>query len=685
MVATIKVLMVTREGTGDPRYGLGKSLAPVLAEFRQLGIEVGYVSRLDLGARANQFLSGFQRSLLWLLHRHLLDQDTLALAYGIAERVNMGRLAAKLARREGYTHIHCHDPVIAWGFRLFTRLRRIPGLRWGITEHGFGSYMQAFHEDGALLPTSRMRWLRSWEARILQRADWVITPTKGCRAQLARDLSIYPTPNHWRVIPHPCPWLRQYERREARNLLGWETGACYIIAVGRLAPLKQFPAVVEACASLADPRLRLVIIGDGDRAPLRQLAEDLGLAQRLQFAASDDMGLFYAAADIYVSTSITESFGLANLEALAAGVPSICTAVGGVPDVVGTGAYLIPPGDPVALRYALRELIQDPGARARLARRGLERLANWPDATEVAGLYLAAYTGADEPPRAARPPVAIDGASFWSRLAAEWGHCPLPAPLELPRDASILVIAPHPDDEVLACGGTLARLSQRNCHIHVAIVTDGAKGDPLNYYADDDDVARLRRAESRSALGLLGIENVHFLGYPDGGFQVTSEALTCLGKLLSDIRPAWLFLPSPLDYHRDHVNVALATVRAWESDGYQARAFLWEFWQPLPATWVVDIGEVFELRQQAAHRYVVPHRYCDYSSACAQLTGFRGFYLEGGGHAEAFMELDPACVWPMVDHLLGLRAFQEQALNGGSGQTALGEGLAEESLGLRHT
>jgi LmbE family N-acetylglucosaminyl deacetylase len=179
----------------------------------------------------------------------------------------------------------------------------------------------------------------------------------------------------------------------------------------------------------------------------------------------------------------------------------------------------------------------------------------------------------------------------------------------------------------------------------------------------DDDVARLRRAESRSALGLLGIENVQFLDYPDGGFQVTGEALACFGKLLSDIRPAWLFLPSPLDYHRDHVNVALAAVRAWERDGYQARAFLWEFWQPLPATWVVDIGEVFELRQQAAHCYVVPHRYCDYSSACAQLTGFRGFYLEGGGHAEAFMELDPACVWPMVDHLLSLRAFQEQALN----------------------
>lgn len=667
MVAPIKVLMVTREGKGDRRYGLGKSLTPVLAALLPNGVETGYVTRLDLGRRANRFLSGLQRFLIRLHQWHLLDLDTLALAYGIAERVNMGRLAAKLARRDGYTHIHCHDPVIAWGFRQFTRLRPLPGLRWGLTEHGFGCYMQAFHEDGALLPTRRMRWLRSREAHILQCADWVITPTRGCRAQLARDLSVYPIPEHWRVIPHPCPGLNHYERRQARDLLGWEPGTCYIIAVGRLAPLKQFPAIVEACANLADPRLRLVIIGDGDRTPLQQLAEDRGLAPRLLFAVGDDMGLFYAAADIYVSTSITESFGLANLEALAAGLPCICTAVGGVPDVVGAGAYLIPPEDPSALCHALRELIQDPGARACLARRGLERVANWPDTATVADLYLAAYAGSDEPHSGSQSPVKIDPVHFWSKFAAELGHCPLPTPLDLPRNARILVIAPHPDDEVLACGGTLALLSQRNCHIHVAIITDGAKGDPLNHCAGD--LAQLRSEESRTALKQLGIENIRFLGYPDGDFLVTDEALICLGQLLSEIRPDWLFLPSPLDFHRDHVNVALSAVRAWESDGFHARAFLWEFWQPLPATWVVDIGEVFELRQQAARCYEIPHHYCDYASACSQLTGFRGFYLNGGGKAEAFMELDRASVWPTIDHLLSLRAFQEQALNREQGRT----------------
>jgi glycosyltransferase involved in cell wall biosynthesis/LmbE family N-acetylglucosaminyl deacetylase len=652
--------MVTREGAGDRRYGLGKSLGPLIDELQRRGAHVGYVSQVDLGARAVAVMRSFQRLILKLLNRGIISEDTMALAYGFAERANMGRLAAKLAAREGYTHIHCHDPIIAWGYRFFMRFLRRKGARWGITEHGFGSYMQAIHEDGAQLATRRMRFLRSLEAGILQAADWVVLPTQGCRVQLARDLSVHPIPGHWRVIPHPRPTLRRYDRREARDLLGWEAGACYVIAVGRLAPLKQFPALIKACAKLSDPRVRLVIIGDGDRSALRQLADHLGWGPRVQFAASDDMGLYYSAADIYVSTSITESFGLANLEALAAGVPSICTTVGGVPDVVGTGAYLIPAGDERALIQALRELVADPGARARLVRRGLERLAPWPDAADVTALYLAAYEGLDGPPRAVRRPVLIDSGDFWSCLVADFDHCPLPRPLDLPRDSTILVIAPHPDDEVLACGGTLALLRKRNCRIHVAIVTDGARGDPLHY--SEEDVTTRRAAESRSALQLLGIDDVYFLGYRDGGFRASDETQARFGEIIGRLRPDWLLLPSPLDFHRDHISISLAALRAWETDGYRARAFLWELWQPLPATWVVDIGDVFALRQQAANCYQLPHLYCDYAGASAHLTGFRGLYIGGGGHAEAFLEVEPASVWSTVDHLLSLRTLQEHAL-----------------------
>ena len=664
------VLMVTREGAGDRRYGLGKSLAPLVCAFAERGMEIGYVSQADLGNRARKFQLSFHRFLLRLFNFKLISQESLSLAYGIMERINMGRLAAKLAAGGKYSFVHCHDPVIAWGYKAFAALRRVTGVRWGVTEHGFGSYMQAFHEDGALIGTRRMRFLRRWEARILHQAAWVLMPTQACRAQLARDLSVHPIPSHWQVISHPLPSLTNYTRQKARTKLNWEFDAFYIIAVGRLAPLKNFPALVRACADLADPSVRLVIIGDGDRTPLITLADELGFSSRISFAVSDDMGAYYSAADLYVSTSKTEAFGLANLEALASGLPCLCTAVGGVPDVVGNGAYLIPSEDPDSLLAVLRELVADPGQRARLCRRGLERVAHWPGIDSISQCYLAAYHGKDCVVAIAEKSSPPRFENFWAKLASEFEHCPLPSQLQLPGGSTILVVAPHPDDEVLACGGTLALLRKHNCHVTVAIVTDGAMGDPSGYFSGN--IAQLRADEAKTALSFLGVQDIRYLDYPDGAFFATDESKTHFIKLLEELQPSWIFLPSPLDFHRDHVNVALAVLDAWLHLKGEQRLFFWELWQPLPATSVVNIDEVFQAKQNAASCYHLPHRYCDYLGVSSKLTGYRSLYLENSQQAEAFMEIMYNQAEVVIDALLSLRAYQEVVLSSKPRLTAPG-------------
>ena len=88
--------------------------------------------------------------------------------------------------------------------------------------------------------------------------------------------------------------------------------------------------------------VELVLLGEGDRQALVQMAESAGFGDRLHFFVTDHPAPFFRASDLYVSMSASESFGLANLEALAAGLPAVCTAVGGVPEVVGNGAWLIP-------------------------------------------------------------------------------------------------------------------------------------------------------------------------------------------------------------------------------------------------------------------------------------------------------------------------------------------------------
>ena len=387
----MKILMVTRETQSDRRYGIGRSLMPMVEELRRRGIRADYLCQADLG----------QRALLWQ-HRlqHLLSSlpsminthtNFSTLFQVLLERFNMGRLAAKLAANQSYTHVHCHDPIIAAGFRFFSRF--YPGCQavWGVTEHGFGCYAQAIHEDGVHLGRHIMRIMRHWEASTLLAAAWVIAPTHSGIAQIAHDLGISPVPANWYPLAHARPVLNHYGKEEARSRLGWNDDAVYILAVGRIAPVKQFPLLIEACARLKIKKdLQLVILGEGNYDDLQKLAQQLGLPREIMFTTTEDIGLYLCAADLYVSTSASESFGMANLEALTAGTAAICIAVGGVPEVVGDGAFLIEP-DLDALTEAMQSMLSNRALCETIAKKGQTKARTWPDIIEITNTYEAIY------------------------------------------------------------------------------------------------------------------------------------------------------------------------------------------------------------------------------------------------------------------------------------------------------
>jgi glycosyltransferase involved in cell wall biosynthesis/LmbE family N-acetylglucosaminyl deacetylase len=655
----MKILMVTRERADDRRYGLGKTLTPIVEELRTRTVEVGYLSQEDVGARAGNAMMRLSGLAETACRRGLIEEPTAALLLAIAERLNMGRLACKIAHRDGYTHVHCHDPIIAHGLRLFGLGRRRRFV-WGVTQHGFGSYTQALHDDGAPLKVRRMRLLRRLELSILRRAEWVICPNERSLAALARDLAAYPIPSHWRAIPHSRPPEFLSDRASARKALGWDDAAFYIIGVGRLAPLKQFDVLIRAFAEVNHQDVRLVIIGGGDASRLRRVATQLQVEDRVSFAVTDTMSPYYAGADLYVSTSATESFGLANLEALCAGVPSICTSVGAVPDVMGAATYLVPPGDVRTLASAMRELIDSPALRSRIVRRGLARAACWPSPAAVAESYVRAYEGAphiDLHQDCRDEARHFSAARLWRPIIDRLPICPLPGLLPLPVGQKVLVFAPHPDDEVLACGGTLALLQDSGCQVRVIIMTDGSQGDPSHHF--EGDISARRYCESRTALEKLGITDVEFYGEPDGGLSSGSETVAKIRRSIDAFGPDLLFLPPLLDHHRDHVAGSLAVLEAWHESGTLARAFMWELWQPLPVNCVTDITSVFDRRQRAANCYSTALKYCNYPRATGGLAAYRALYLAQGNYAEGFLELDPHSVWSDVDNLLGLRAGEE--------------------------
>lgn len=381
------VLLVTRELGDDRRYGLGRSLQPIVAGLERLGWRVLYLSQEDLPQKSKvrraKLLGRFNKlpGIRNIAHRQIQLS-------AVTERLQMGWFAARTAQRESFSTVYLHDPWIACGFWIGIKLLGLTGIRWGIAEHGFGCYSRATHEDGLVQGPRTQRFLRRIEAFILNAAHWVTAPTTLSLDQLARDLALPHTPNHWHAVPHTTSHISQQCRDLARRNLGWSQDHTYVLGIGRLAPLKRFDLLVNGYIDLAltHPLLHLQLLGGGNQLPFQQMADAAGVGDRIHFSLVDDVSPYLSAADIYVSTSATESFGLANLEALVARLPCICTAVGGVPEVMGLGAWLIPV-EQAAVTSALAELINNPQQRVALAARAAAQASRAPDLEWIAARY----------------------------------------------------------------------------------------------------------------------------------------------------------------------------------------------------------------------------------------------------------------------------------------------------------
>ena len=128
--------------------------------------------------------------------------------------------------------------------------------------------------------------------------------------------------------------------------------------------------------------------------------------------------------------------------------------------------------------------------------------------------------------------------------------------------ADVLVIAPHPDDEVLGCGGTIARCTAEGRSVAVAIAT---RGTPLFPAAQ----VRRVRAEARRAADVLGVGELLFLDLPVTALnRIPLDRLNrVFGRLVAKVRPQWAFLPFPGDRHEDHRQVFNAAMVAMRPDG----------------------------------------------------------------------------------------------------------------------
>ena len=178
--------------------------------------------------------------------------------------------------------------------------------------------------------------------------------------------------NAWR------PKSARWERAEARERLGIGRTGFHIGWVGRFSWEKGPDVAVRTLATANVGEMTLHFVGDGPmKATVLALADDLGVRERVRtHGLIHDAARFMSAFDVLLLTSRTEGTPMVIFEAMAAEVPVIATAVGGVPDVVEGAGWLVPPDDPGATADVIRDVRDRPQeARRRTteARRRLDR------------------------------------------------------------------------------------------------------------------------------------------------------------------------------------------------------------------------------------------------------------------------------------------------------------------------
>ncbi len=234
------------------------------------------------------------------------------------------------------------------------------------------------------------RVLRLAERATIRGADVVLAASgdlaENAWRQGARDV---------RVAPVSAPPLPAAARTaaEVRAELGLADGRPLVVAVGRLHPQKGYDVLLDAAARWAgsSPPPLVAVAGDGplqDELAARIAAERLPV---VLLGRRSDVADLLAAADLAVLPSRWEARSLTAQEALRTGTPLVATRTGGLPELLGDGAQLVPVGDATALADAVTGLLADPARARRLAEAGSRQAATWPDEAATARQLVALY------------------------------------------------------------------------------------------------------------------------------------------------------------------------------------------------------------------------------------------------------------------------------------------------------
>jgi LmbE family N-acetylglucosaminyl deacetylase len=201
------------------------------------------------------------------------------------------------------------------------------------------------------------------------------------------------------------------------------------------------------------------------------------------------------------------------------------------------------------------------------------------------------------------------------------------------------------DDEIIGCGGAIARHAQAGAQIQVVYLTDGRYGSSaLEQFTGEErtrkeiELVATRKDEARRALDVLGIKDLLFLDAVDGRLAQATDVAARLRAALEKFRPDVVYLPCFLEQHPDHRAASAMLLEAARGMDWKFECFSYEIWTTLVPNCFVEIDSVIELKKKALAHYQSQLADVDYFHTGLGLNAHRSLgVLKGVRFVEAYL------------------------------------------------
>jgi LmbE family N-acetylglucosaminyl deacetylase len=214
---------------------------------------------------------------------------------------------------------------------------------------------------------------------------------------------------------------------------------------------------------------------------------------------------------------------------------------------------------------------------------------------------------------------------------------------------NVLVIAPHPDDESIGCGGTICLHTARGDRVTAVFLTSGELG---LKHLPPEEAWRVREREAEAAAEILGLADLVYLRRPDWYVGEGVElAAAGLGPVLAREEPRAVYLPHPDEWHPDHRAALPVVLAALRLSRVPAPTLLtYEVWTPLAEHYHVEnITPVMRRKIQAVRAHRSQTRQLPYDRAVCGLNLYRGAVAGGCRYAEVFNYAEPGGADPAAE------------------------------------